>query len=806
MNPPLTIVPPVQHQVSIQTPARDGEDPQLLGPEHWHLRELQLEEQLDAPYTLTALLITEDLTLNIDHLLGAEFSIEISREGTAFAETVRPLHGLVLRADYLGTHSKRLFVRVVVGPALALLAHTRRSRIFQDHTAAQVVDQVVRPQFEATGRSLQVDRLVGDHPKLDYCVQWRETDLEFVQRILADAGITYAWDHQDDRETMVLLDDDQALPLLGERPTMDRGDENPPVVDVLTGAHQAAAEGFSAFQYSRSMHTGTHEAGTWDWKLVPPTRVSGMVQPAEPEPWQVGEICLDGARRLLETEDGQGPHLDPTLAMAERALARAGTRSVRARGVSTVHLMSAGATFELGGHPHPALDGDYVAVQVTHRAEVPAADVIASDLSGSHYENNVVALPRSQPYRPELRPRPDIQGPQLGTVVGPHEHEIHTDPLGRVRVLMHWDRQGAAQAGHMVSCWLRVAQSWAGPGYGTFFLPRVGMEVIVQFIDGDPDRPVVTGCVHNAQHPPAHDPSTHATRSYIKTASSPGGVAEGFNELRFEDARGSEEIYIHAERNLREQINNGHRTNVGGSQSITVHKDRTKTVKGDEKCTVQGSRSAQVGGGESTSIGAGRSLEVHCGPGPDGLPSVDQTRVHGERTTAVQARDTTVVGSAAGDTTRIEMTPSVMEIEAARMIVFKVGESKLVITPNTIEAYTDRYMVTTEACALDFAKEAKILSDNAVKLEQSRASMVLRGNNASLAGHETTVMSNTNAQAAKLQLGDNADLAGHSVRLASTQGSAFHHVNDNDIASYASDQKLGAGTSFKINSQRIDLN
>jgi len=794
--------PPLQFRVAIRTPAHDGEDSQLLGPEHWRVRNLEVEEELDSPYTLTALLVTEDTVLDVDRLVGGRVEVEISSDVLA---DERLVHGIVLHAAYVGTHSHRMFVRIVVGPALSLLSLTRRSRIFQEQSAIDIVGEVAADLFTRTGRTLVTDRLNGTYPLIDYCVQFRETDLEFFHRVLAEAGIFYVWDHEGDAERLTLLDSNESMAPLGHSAAEDRDDNAPTLVEVLTGDATTNAIGLSAFRWSREVRTARHEVAAWDWKDRPATGLVGSVEPVPPEPWELGEGYHHGLRRLIETEAGAGPHLDPTLALAERAAARSGLESGRAKGVGNVLLMTPGASFECSGHPNPHLERDFLVTRITHRADIPSADVFeGADGQEQHYTNEFDAIPLEQEYRAPKRPKPRIDGPQLATVVGPPNEEIHTDTLGRIKVWMHWDREREGERAHELTCWIRVAQLWAGPGYGTWFLPRVGMEVVVQFIDGDPDRPLVTGCVYNGQHPPPYAMPDERTKSTIKTATSPGGVAAGYNELRFEDAKGQEQIYLHAQRNLDERVGSNRSTTMGGSDKLTIKKDRTKNIEGDEEEWIQGDRTTTVGGGATTTVRGSRVVEVYCGPGTEGGPAgVDKVSVLGERQVYADERCLTEVGPARA--TNMEITPEEIILKATKKVEIQVGHTVLTITPDKIWAATKTAEIITTGSALKLDDNAELKSSNSTVVKQGVAALKLKNNRARLKSHGTKLEVIGNKKAV-IVLEDNVDIKGKSVIVKPTEGESHLCVHKDSVTSYGLECDHEAELKFKIHATRIELN
>src|SRR3989441_2894407 len=231
--------------------------------------------------------------------------------------------------------------------------------------------------------------------------------------------------------------------------------------------------------------------------------------------------------------------------------------------------LTPGHTFEIGGHPRKDYNGKYLIVGAQHHGSQPQALGREGAGSASSYSSSFTCIPADVPYRPpRITPRPMAQGAQTAVVVGPSGEEIHTDEHGRIKVQFHWDREGKKDENS--SCWIRVAQPWAGPKWGSLFIPRIGWEVVVEFMDGDPDQPLVTGSVYHADNPPPYSLPGDKTKSTIMSNSSKGGG--GSNELRFEDAKGSEEIYLHGQKDWNVVIENDESDTIGGNPTVPVGK------------------------------------------------------------------------------------------------------------------------------------------------------------------------------------------------------------------------------------------
>jgi type VI secretion system secreted protein VgrG len=600
-------IPLVEHSVRVETRGGQGSRPTVLDEGIWHVRRIVFEEELSRPYQLQLGLITEEVGLEPDVLLGADLELRCTR-----GDDERRIHGVVHRIRNLGTFSHRLHLQLDVSPALSLLGLSLQSRIFQSKTVPEIVEEVAKGSLASLGRKLDRSRLARTYGERDYCVQLRETDLAFIERILAEEGIGYVFEHEHDAETLVLVDGNHTFPSVGGSILEDGADGGPPLIVpvITTRSEQADTESIDRFEWMRQAQTANVEISAWDWKASRPDRLIGSErrQPG-PEPWEVGERFMHDPGRLVEQGDGTGPHVDPTPILALLARERIDAASRAATGTGNVLGFGPGRCFELSGHPHAPYDAEYLLTRVVHRADCPEADVHAHPaLAGPNYENRFECIPRGLAWRPRLQPKPQIHGCHIATVVGPPGEEIHVDEHGRIKVRFPWDRDGP-QREPDTSCWLRVAQPWAGPGWGTVFIPRVGMEVLVTFIDGDPDRPLCIGSVYNGRnHPPYAPLPDHKTKSTIRSSSSPGG--EGSNELTFEDAAGREEVYLHAQRNLREVVGAAHSLRVGAGQSESVGRDQTITVGRDRSVTITGNEMVTVKGQREGPGFAGHKMEV----------------------------------------------------------------------------------------------------------------------------------------------------------------------------------------------------
>ena len=552
---------------------------------HWHVRRVHLRETVCEPYTLELELWTEDLEAPLAKLLGDTCTLVIEREGHS-----RRVHGIVHHVDMLPAVVDRLRVRVRVAPALHLLGFQRNTRFWQDRTTLEILDEVLGPALSTYGREFELKVDPKLYFKREYCVQYRETDLEFATRLMLEEGIVYAFEHEDGDVERLVLHDTTSL-------TADLGIPTVPYVPPGSGA--ASEQSVGAFDWSYRLGTTTVVQRDWTWKEDAP--ISYNHERRTTDVRQYDRERYDHDDRRLNADDGAPRARDKQ--ERERQFDESG------RGTSDVLEMVPGRCFELQFHPVFERDGRYLLISVTHVGDAPEVGQQHSDpdAAGPRYSNEFVCIRPEVPYRgPPPPPRQRVHGPHTAVVVGPDSEEIHTDEHGRIRVIFHWDRLSPHD--ETASCWIRVAQTWAGLGWGHQFIPRIGMEVLVEFIDGDPDRPVVTGCVYNGLNRPPYTLPDKKTQSGIKTDSSPGGG--GSNELRFEDAKGHEEVWIHAQKDFNEKVENCHSTtvgadqsnSVGGNQTNTVQKDQTETIVGQQTMTVEKNRTVTIHGSQDVTI------------------------------------------------------------------------------------------------------------------------------------------------------------------------------------------------------------
>lgn len=597
------------------------------GPDHetqWTVEGLQVHDRLGEPYELRLALRTDDLAAEPAALLGGSAAVVIERE---------PLHqelaGIVERVEEGDTNDHALHVTLTIVPALAALRHRRNSRIFQDLTIPEVLTEVLGEGLGPFGRSVDLSGLGAEHPSQEYTVQYRETDFDFVHRLMEENGITYRFSSEGGMETMMLGDGPTAF---GELRSVGNTDGALPMRNV--GGDPGLHEDAHAFLRVSTLRPTVARTAVFDWHVPRPLQDGEEPSSAllsSPNGASIGPEREDYDHREPATLNGyRSASLDFSQVQRQLELRRALHQrdAVRCEGQGTATQMTPGLSFELLNHAQADLVGEYVLVGVEH-----LYGIFAGGEAGSAYRNRFEAIPTVVPWRPDrLRARPRIPGVQTATVVGPSGEEIFTDEHGRIKVQFHWDRGG--QFDDKSSCFVRVVQPWAGNGWGSLFLPRIGMEVTVTFVDGDPDRPIVTGCLYNGTHSPPYGLPGAKTQSGIKSDSSPGGG--GSNELRFDDAAGAEEIYLHAQKDMNEAIGNDHALTVGNNQTLEVAVDQAQTIGGNQVESIDGNQTLTVKGDQEVTVQASQTTSVQGSATHTVTGAVKET-IHGGVTQTIQA-------------------------------------------------------------------------------------------------------------------------------------------------------------------------
>jgi type VI secretion system secreted protein VgrG len=551
--------------------------------------------------------------LDLQGLVGEKATLKFRTTGGE----ERAVHGAVRALELGNVHQGHPFYRAELVPHFALLQSTSDSRIFQNKSVPDIVKEVL----DARRVKLRV-ALSGSYAKREFCLQYAESDLRFVCRLLEDEGISYFFEHGDDGEVLVLADGAGAYP---EIP----GDSTLPYRDPRAGVNEGAAEHVFAVADNRRRRSG--KVTLRDFDFTRPDLDLTAVQESKEET----------GLELYEYPGGYtGPLAGKRLAKARLEAVRTGRRYLE--GTSTCSRLGAGSTFRLADHPVDALNEKLLVVRVEHRGVQQHGLSSASD-SEVGYSNRFVCVAADEPLRPERStPRPRIRGVQTATVVGPSGEEIHPDLHGRIKVKFHWDRLGKKD--EHASCFLRLAQRWAGGGFGQSVVPRIGQEVVVSFLEGDPDHPLVVGAVFNGSNAVPISLPDDRSQTVFRTDSSTGGG--GSNEILLEDAKGSERFALHAQKDQRIEVQRDKRQRIGANESLQVGKDRTRHVGENQSLQVAGYDVSTVGKDQTVDVGGNRLASI-LGNDSASVGKVQSITISGASTKLVAEASAETVGAAA---------------------------------------------------------------------------------------------------------------------------------------------------------------
>ena len=510
--------------------------------------------------------------------------------------------GLIAEARQLPATSNADRYQFVLRPWLWWLTLSSNNRVFQNLNAQEIVEKV----FKDGGFTDYKFQLKSKPAKREYCLQYKESDFNFVSRLLEQEGIFWFFTHKEGKHTLVLADDNSACP---------------PIPGEKKVKYQAAQNG---------------------------GRETGMIRSAQ--------------LRLQATAQGAHPGNDKS------------EQPKQLIGESDCPALMAGHWFTLADHDDKALNIDWLITAVSH------------EYDGERYRNRFTAIPKATPYQPRYATPKPFMPTQTATVVGKNGEEIWTDKLGRVKVQFPWEREGKND--EIGSCWLRVATAWSGNGFGAQFIPRIGQEVVVSFIDGDPDKPLITGCVYNGANALPYALPANQTQSGIKTHSE-----QGFNELRFDDKKDAELLAMQAQKDFQVTVLNDSTTIVGHDEILSVKNKRSVTVKGDQEHAIDGNETHKVKGNYTLNVDgnltikvsgtltleSGKTLDIKSGAGlnasASGSMKLDAASIASEAKSSLSQKAVTISQEARATLT--SKASATQTVDGGGMLVIKGGLVKI---------------------------------------------------------------------------------------------------------------------------------
>ena len=606
-----------------------------LGKGKLALTGFSVTEKMSEPFSIVVLMHAVDSKIKLDDLIGKSVSISLSctRESKKY---LREFHGFITHIESdgvqtLDTDSAEKFIRykAMIVPKVAFMENRINCRIFQNKSVIDICSDLFGQHKVAFKDSTK-----GSHPKYEYCVQYQETDLAFISRILEQEGIFYYFDHTKKEHMLILINDVSSYVKCDQSEITHRPSDHFSEVDTWSGGLTMTSGAYSQLGYDytrpkglpsgKSVVASLPDQNAYEiYKFVGESELNKRAEP-------IANIRLEAVQKDMR----------------------------KCFGTSSCISFLVGKLFTFKDH----LDPNYVGKTFMLTSVITEA----SNKTGI-YKNHFECVPEDTPYRPVLlREKPLINGIQTAVVTGEKGDEILVDKYGRVKVQFHWDREGKKDSSS--SCWIRVSQNWAGNGWGAFFYPHVGQEVIVNFVNGDPDQPIIIGAINNVDYMPPYELPAKKTQSGIKTKSTKNGQSDNFNELRFEDEKGKELFALQAEKDYEIVIKNDSTTKVLNNstesvtkvQTIEVGENRTVSVKKNDELTVEGTSSTKIDGEYKLELGAAQTVTV---------ASNDSLEVKGTRS-AISTQDHTLES-------KMKLT-----IKAGTELSFEVGLASIKLSAN----------------------------------------------------------------------------------------------------------------------------
>ena len=561
-------------------------------------------------------LLSDNNSISFDDIVGQNVSISV----TLSDQTLRYFNGFVSRFAQSGSDARFTHYQMEVVPWLWFLTRNANCRIFQNMSYPDIVQQV----FTDAGFSDFKSSLTGSYDPQEYCVQYRESDFNFVSRLMEHVGIFYFFEHENGKHTLVLADSTSAYqPCPGQSSAQfDQAGGGRDADDVVTG-----------WNMEQELRTGKYSVTDYNFQTPSTSLLS-----SEPT-----VVEVDGNTNY-EMYDYPGIHLTQSdgAAVAKLRMQEEEATHMVMSGSSTCRVFTSGYQFDLEDHYRDDMNASYLLTEVQHVASEGGSYNMTGGGAGESYSNHFTCIPADVPFRPpRVTHKPFVQGPQPALVVGKAGEEIWVDNYGRVIVQFYWDRLGNNDENS--SCWVRVSQPWAGGNWGAMWIPRIGQEVIVSFLEGDPDRPIITGRVYNAEEMPPYPLPDNQTVSTFKSRSSKGGGSSNFNELRFEDKMGSEQIFMNAEKEMDLRVETNSREFIGASRHLIVTNDQIEQVQGDKHIHVEGKLFEQIDSDSSLQI-TGKQMENTNGDQSIGVGGDQKVQVTGNASLQVGQNQKEQVG------------------------------------------------------------------------------------------------------------------------------------------------------------------
>jgi type VI secretion system secreted protein VgrG len=703
-------------------------------------------------------LVVEDNELDFEQFIGQAGVLTVQEYDD---EEPRYFYGIISRFEQGDSGLHFTTYNATLVPKIWYLMHRHNCRIFQQKSVRDIVKKIL-DELGIAGDEYRFV-LQNQPPERDYCVQYRESDFDFFSRLLEEEGIFYFFEHQDDKHILVMGDNSAAhLPIPGESEVIFHEPHPGQVVDE---PH------IYSFSYTEEVLPGKVSLKDYNFKK-PALNLKGEKTANIDTKLEI----YDYPGKFDEPERGQ--YFAKVRLEEYQAVKKVGS------GATTCSNFAAGFYFTMKKYLRRDFNKKYLITQHQLAGSQPQDDGACG--GSSSFSSSFECSPFETPYRPDkVTSKPVVEGSQTAFVVGPSGEEIYTDEHGRIKVQFHWDREG--QMNENSSCWIRVSQLWAGRSWGAMYIPRIGQEVIVDFLEGDPDRPIITGRVYHGTNKPPYPLPEEKTKSTIKSNSSLGG--DGSNEIRFEDSKGNEEVYLQAEKDWNTLVKNDKTQHIQHDETLTVDNDRTRTVHHDENVTIYNDRTKTVGVNHSETIGADKSIQVGANHDENIGANMSLTVKQNYTTTITKCDHKLIVeGKKTGHQT-VRVKKGNRSIDARGDETYRVKKKRRVEVKGD-ETHTNKGKFTHKVTK-DYVLEVKgnlTIKANKIKIESTAGSLNLKAktelkseagtqliNKAKTALHNKAGTSMTND--AKLKLTNKAGVSlTNEAKMLTNKGSAMQNV------------------------------
>ncbi len=609
-----------------------------LGTDVLLLRGFHGSEGISRLFRFQLDLLSENSSIAFSDIIGKNVTISLLQPDGSY----RYINGIINRFAQHATEEQFTAYTAEMVPWLWLLTRDADCHGFVNKGIPDIIEAV----FNALGFNDFENKLQNSYPTRDYCVQYRESSFNFVSRLMEQYGIFYFFKHQEHQHTLVLADSPTSHDSCPGRSEIIYG-------TVAGGPHEDL---ITSWQLEQELRPGKYSQHDYNFKTS-----TANLMATEPTMYEVG------ANTKYEVYDYPGEHLtqDSGQGLAKIRMQEIEAGHLLASGTSTCRMFISGYKFTLQGHPASSMNKDYILTEIQHHG-VTDAFRTSGKAKGESYSNAFTCIPESIPFRPaRVTVRPHVHSLASAVVIGPGGDEINTDEYGRVQVMLQWDQHRHSTG----TAWCRVSQVWAGKNWGAIFLPRIGQEVWVDFEEGDPDHPIIVGCVYNAQQMPPCSLPDKQNISGFRSRSTKGGGEHDSNVLTFDDTMGSEVFYMRAQKDMAVRVEHDEDYHVYNDQDVAVDHDQNITVKNNRTIYV-------MEGNLQTSV------------------------VQKHRTAFIQQGNDNLTISMGNQSTKLDMGASTTE--AMQSITLKVGQNSIVIdqTGVTIKGT----MITIEGQAITQVK------------------------------------------------------------------------------------------------------